>query len=408
MSVIRASVTDQVLKITEAPVVASGGQNEVKITFTFCEKWDGCVKTAIFYRDEDNAFHCILDEENTCVVPWEVCYENGTFYIGVFGDRDNTRRTSTVIRYRVKKGAITEDTLPSDPTPDVYNQIIARLDELGSQSGGAGSGFVASDTPPQDTSLLWVDTSDNSGGGSSGGGSGADGASAYEIAVKNGFEGTETEWLESLNGEDGKTPIKGEDYFTEADKKEIVASAAASVPIPPALPNPEALTFTGAVKAIYDGSAPVSVEIPIGGGSGGGGVNYHITEIKTTEEVGRINIPLQNYEDTELFLFVKTGSGTFQFKIGFDFPMIGNSKYTNYVLTFTDTAQWEDAKYYFRILNKFGDYQRHIYAMRKSGLLNWSGPYWSENTDSCLYLIANTNGETFPAGTIVQLFEEYK
>ena len=31
------------------------------------------------------------------------------------------------------------------------------------------------------------------------------GLSAYEIAVKNGFEGTEAEWLLSLHGSDGKT-----------------------------------------------------------------------------------------------------------------------------------------------------------------------------------------------------------
>ena len=31
------------------------------------------------------------------------------------------------------------------------------------------------------------------------------GLSAYEIAVKNGFEGSEAEWLLSLHGEDGKT-----------------------------------------------------------------------------------------------------------------------------------------------------------------------------------------------------------
>lgn len=36
-----------------------------------------------------------------------------------------------------------------------------------------------------------------------GGGSGAAGKSAYEIAVDNGFVGTETEWLESLKGADG-------------------------------------------------------------------------------------------------------------------------------------------------------------------------------------------------------------
>ena len=38
-----------------------------------------------------------------------------------------------------------------------------------------------------------------------GGGSGTAGKSAYEIAVDNGFVGTETEWLESLNGKQGAT-----------------------------------------------------------------------------------------------------------------------------------------------------------------------------------------------------------
>lgn len=41
--------------------------------------------------------------------------------------------------------------------------------------------------------------------------------------------------------------------------------------VPEALPNPNALTFTGAVNATYDGSQAVSVEIPSGGGGGGTG-----------------------------------------------------------------------------------------------------------------------------------------
>lgn len=42
-----------------------------------------------------------------------------------------------------------------------------------------------------------------SGGG--GGGTGADGKSAYQIAVEHGFSGTETEWLASLKGPVGET-----------------------------------------------------------------------------------------------------------------------------------------------------------------------------------------------------------
>ena len=67
---------------------------------------------------------------------------------------------------------------------------------------------------------------------------GHDGKSAYEIAVENGFEGTEVEWLMSLQGEPGQdgsvgpqgpagdTPIKGVDYFTQQD----IAAIAAQVP----------------------------------------------------------------------------------------------------------------------------------------------------------------------------------
>lgn len=39
---------------------------------------------------------------------------------------------------------------------------------------------------------------------------GEDGDSAYEIAVKNGFIGTEQEWLASLKGEKGEKGDKGE------------------------------------------------------------------------------------------------------------------------------------------------------------------------------------------------------
>lgn len=71
-------------------------------------------------------------------------------------------------------------------------------------------------------------------------------------------------------GADGYTPVKGTDYWTAADKQEIAEAAAGMVSIPDKLPNPNALTFTGAVTGSYDGSAPLSVEIPSGGGSSGG------------------------------------------------------------------------------------------------------------------------------------------
>lgn len=71
------------------------------------------------------------------------------------------------------------------------------------------------------------------------------GESAYQVAVRNGFEGTEEAWLESLRGEsgargpqglsgadgaDGYTPVKGVDYFTQEDITQIVERVWAEMP----------------------------------------------------------------------------------------------------------------------------------------------------------------------------------
>lgn len=53
--------------------------------------------------------------------------------------------------------------------------------------------------------------------GDGSGGGGGDDASAYEIAVANGFVGTETEWLESLVGADGSDGEDGLDGAPGAD-----------------------------------------------------------------------------------------------------------------------------------------------------------------------------------------------
>ena len=80
------------------------------------------------------------------------------------------------------------------------------------------------------------------------------GYSAYQVAVMNGFDGTEEEWLRSLrgavgsqgeagpagpagpdgpagaNGKDGYTPVKGVDYYTEEDKETLKQEILEEVP----------------------------------------------------------------------------------------------------------------------------------------------------------------------------------
>lgn len=70
---------------------------------------------------------------------------------------------------------------------------------------------------------------------------GADGKSAYQYAQDVGYTGTEADFAAKMAEE-----------------------------MPTVLPNPNALTFTGAVTGTYDGSAPLEVEIPSGEGGTGG------------------------------------------------------------------------------------------------------------------------------------------
>lgn len=128
MSVIKVRCTDQVLAYENTPVIASGGLDENFVAFTFCSQWDGYEKTAVFWRSEDEVYHQVLDESDTCPLPPEVTMDDGIIWLGAFGvDATGRQRTSEVLSYRIVKGAITTDTKPSEPTPEIYTQILAEL-----------------------------------------------------------------------------------------------------------------------------------------------------------------------------------------------------------------------------------------------------------------------------------------
>lgn len=133
MSNIKVQCIDQAIGFLNTPVITSGDVNYDTITFDFCSKWDGFAKTAIFYRTKDEVYYQILDESDSCLIPREVLTEKGTIYIGVFGSKDDVTITSQVLSYKIQEGAITENTKPSDPTPDIYDQLIAKYAEYNSK-----------------------------------------------------------------------------------------------------------------------------------------------------------------------------------------------------------------------------------------------------------------------------------
>lgn len=129
MSNIRVQCIDQAIGFLNTPVISSGNVNYDTITFEFCSRWDGFRKTAIFYRTKDDVYYQILDESDTCKIPNEVLGDTGVIYIGVFGVKEDITITSEILTYRIREGAITEGLKPSDPTPDIYDQIISKYDD---------------------------------------------------------------------------------------------------------------------------------------------------------------------------------------------------------------------------------------------------------------------------------------
>ena len=130
MTYIEVDCQDQDLTLVDAPLIASGDVLTDKVHFSFCPKWDGFAKTAVFYRDGVENLEVLIDEDNECIIPKEVLQSEGTFYFGVFGVKGNEVKTSEVMRYKVRLGAVS-GTLAPEPTPDIYTQLLTKIEEAG-------------------------------------------------------------------------------------------------------------------------------------------------------------------------------------------------------------------------------------------------------------------------------------
>lgn len=126
MSTINVNCIDQELVLENTPTISSGGVHEDYVAFTFCSQWSGFVRTAVFWRDMRTAYHVLLTND-VAEIPAEVLDDEGTIRFGVYGvNSAGATRTSEVLTYNIVQGAITPDTKPDDPAPDVYLQLLAQ------------------------------------------------------------------------------------------------------------------------------------------------------------------------------------------------------------------------------------------------------------------------------------------
>lgn len=133
-----------VLAVNQREVVTSGSVNVYEVQFQFDSEWDGLEKTAVF-RAGDFTVSTLLDETETCIIPWEVFQDaKRTLYAGVYGTKNGNTVLPTIwaplgeIRQGCEPG---ESTQP--PTPSVYEQILAEIGNLDNLATSAKDSLVS-------------------------------------------------------------------------------------------------------------------------------------------------------------------------------------------------------------------------------------------------------------------------
>lgn len=166
-------VKNQSIEIVEREILADHQIQYVQFKFAFDGDWKRFHKVVQFSQC-DEVYSVVLGTEGTTLyLPAEL--HAGAAKMAVFGydtESDTTVRATTVpVTLNIRESGFDGDEPPIPPTPDLYTQLLKRIEDAEH---------------------------------------GLDGKSAYEIAVEHGYVGTEEEWLASLHGKDGITPDMSE------------------------------------------------------------------------------------------------------------------------------------------------------------------------------------------------------
>lgn len=251
---IKFLVKGQNIETLEHEIIAANQIAFVKVHFAFDNSWKPLHKVVQFTQDE-NTYNRVLGTENTsCFLPAELTA--GSMKMSLFGydaEATETVRATTIVKtLHIRPSGFEGENSNVPPTPDLYQQLLQKISEKGKDGKSAYEiavehGFVGTEVEWLE-SLKGVDGKDGVNGkdgcdgrngvdgllgkdgkdGADGlpgrdGIDGIDGKSAYIIAVEHGFSGTETEWLQSLKGADGKDGITPDmsNYATKADIAEL-------------------------------------------------------------------------------------------------------------------------------------------------------------------------------------------
>ena len=230
-------VKQQKIEALEREVIASDQIAFVSVKFMFDGAWKTLHKVVQFTQCEETYNLVLGIDGTTCLLPAEL--HPGAVKMSLFGydaESDTTLRATTVpVTLHIRpSGFVADGDTPIPPTLDLYTQLLKKLDEkaAGLQNGKDGfSPKVKAEQMEFGVVITIVDADGETSAtlhNGANGEKGTDGKSAYQIAVEQGYQGSESDWLSSLKGdkgEKGNTGAKGNPGQDGAEGKSAYAIA---------------------------------------------------------------------------------------------------------------------------------------------------------------------------------------
>ena len=227
-------VKQQKIEALEREVIASDQIAFVSVKFVFDGAWKTLHKVVQFTQCEETYNLVLGIEGTTCLLPSEL--HPGAVKMSLFGydaESDTTLRATTVpVTLHIRpSGFVADGDTPIPPTLDLYTQLLKKLDEKadGLQNGKDGfSPKVKAEQMESGVVITIVDADGETSATLHNGANGEKGSSAYQIAVEQGYQGSESDWLSSLKGdkgEKGNTGAKGNPGQDSAEGKSAYAIA---------------------------------------------------------------------------------------------------------------------------------------------------------------------------------------
>lgn len=195
--------------VTSQKMLTSGTIG-AQVLFSFDSSWDGLAKTAVF---SGCVTKDVVNIEDLVTIPAEVIAEPcSTLTVGVYGV--STEGTIAIPTIWTTLGRVFEGTDPSgdettDASLEVWAQLSAEIEQLknGEPEDKIGGYYLPSVSQPE--------------------------AAVMRISFAASKEGMPEAADQEINlpaGNDGRTPEKGVDYYTEADQAEMVSMVLAALP----------------------------------------------------------------------------------------------------------------------------------------------------------------------------------